>query len=227
MKIWTPEKISELRLYYSYTDTHKLAEIFGVDIKTVYRKAHKLGIHKSESFKEESRYLQGIRVKQNRNVIKTQFKPGHKTWNKGRKGWQAGGRSLETQFTTGMVPPNTRPVGTYRIITGKRGARHLEQKISNTPGHHIKRWAPVSRIVWESVYGMVPSGHIVVFKPGMRTLNVDEITIERLELITRAENAARNHPRNRDPELGKLYQLKGAITRQVNRLKKESEQRHE
>lgn len=48
-----------------------------------------------------------------------------------------------------------------------------------------------------------------------------EITIDRLECITRAENLRRNGVW-RDPELGKLYQLKGAIARQVNRIRKES-----
>jgi hypothetical protein len=40
-------------------------------------------------------------------------------------------------------------------------------------------------------------------------------------MITRAQHARRNHPNTRSPELGRLYQLKGQITRQVNRLQKE------
>jgi hypothetical protein len=39
-----------------------------------------------------------------------------------------------------------------------------------------------------------------------------------------AENAQRNHPRSRNPEVRSLYQLKGAITRQVNRIAKEQDQ---
>lgn len=81
------------------------------------------------------------------------------------------------------------------------------------------------RLVWEAANGPVPAGHIVVFKPGMRTVVLEEITLDRVELITRAENARRNHPRSRDPELGRLVQLKGAITRQVNRIAREAQEK--
>jgi len=47
---------------------------------------------------------------------------------------------------------------------------------------------------------------------------LEEITLDKLELLTRAQNAARNSPYTRSPELGRLYQLKGQITRQVNRI---------
>ncbi|MNR62573.1 hypothetical protein D3C85_1846370 [compost metagenome] len=59
----------------------------------------------------------------------------------------------------------------------------------------------------------------------MRTNVLEEITADRLECITRGENAERNHPRARSPELAKLVQLKGAITRQVNRIAREHEER--
>ena len=58
----------------------------------------------------------------------------------------------------------------------------------------------------------------------MRTNVLEEITVDRLECISMAENAQRNHPRSRNPELARLVQLKGAITRQVNRIAKESQQ---
>lgn len=65
---------------------------------------------------------------------------------------------------------------------------------------------------------------MVVFKRGMKTSVLEEITLDKLDCISRAENARRNHPRNRDPELGRLIQLKGAITRQVNRINREHQQ---
>jgi hypothetical protein len=70
-----------------------------------------------------------------------------------------------------------------------------------------------------------PAGHIVCFQAGARKTTVlEEVTADRLECITRAENARRNHPRNRSPELAKLVQLKGAITRQVNRIAREAQE---
>lgn len=224
---WTAQQIETLRKCYPDMTSAEVAEILGVKVKSVHYKAQKLGLRKSEAFNASGKCGRILRGKQDQRIIAAQFKPGNKPWNFGRKGWQAGGRSTGTQFTTGMLPPNTQPLGAYRTIRDKAGLRHIEQKVSETPGPNNMRWVPVSRLVWQSVHGPVPAGHIVVFKPGMRTLEVEEITIDKLDLITRAEHAHRNHPRNKDPELGRLYQLKGAITRQVNRLRKESEQTHD
>jgi hypothetical protein len=84
-----------------------------------------------------------------------------------------------------------------------------------------RRWKAVHRLVWEAANGPIPAGHIVVFKPGTKTVAEAEITADKLECITRTENLRRNHPRNKSPELGRLVQLKGAITRQVNRIARE------
>jgi hypothetical protein len=61
-----------------------------------------------------------------------------------------------------------------------------------------------------------------------RATVLELITPDAVEAITRGENARgenarRNHPKNKSPELARLYQLKGAITRQVNRINKEAE----
>ncbi len=42
---------------------------------------------------------------------------------------------------------------------------------------------------------------------------------------SRAEIARRNHPMNKSLELARLVQLKGAITRQVNRIAREAAQK--
>ena len=192
----------------------------GISLEHIYRRASTMGLRKSDAYlttDKSGRIFRGGTL-----GVKTQFVAGQKPWNTGRKGWQAGGRSVHTQFTTGMVPPNTQPVGSYRIVTSKTGEKHLEQKVRDVPGPNHKRWTPVSRIVWEAANGPVPKGCIVVFKPGMRTLEAQSITLDRVECITRAQHANRNHPHTKDPELGKLYQLKGAITRQVNRIKNQT-----
>ncbi|KYZ79032.1 hypothetical protein PTBPS01_03975 [Burkholderia pseudomallei] len=58
----------------------------------------------------------------------------------------------------------------------------------------------------------------------MFTNKLEEITLDRVECISMAENARRNHPRSKSPELAKLVQLKGAITRQVNRIAREAKE---
>ena len=217
--IWTKQELATLRELYPTTRTADIAALLGIDLDMVYRRANMLRIRKNPEFSardKSGRIFKGGKLGQ-----ATQFAPGQKPWNAGRKGWQAGGRSAETQFHTGALPPTTMPVGAYRVITTKGGKQFLERKVRQVPGASHKRWTPVSRLVWEAEHGPVPHGSIVVFKPGQRTLVLEEITLDRLELITRAQHARRNHPNTRSPELGRLYQLKGQITRQVNRLQKE------
>lgn len=217
--IWTKQELATLRELYPTTRTADIAALLGIDLELVYRRAALLRIRKNPEFfarDKSGRIFKGGKLGQ-----ATQFAPGQKPWNAGRKGWQAGGRSAETQFHTGALPPTTMPVGAYRVITTKGGKQFLERKVRQVPGASHKRWTPVSRLVWEAEHGPVPHGSIVVFKPGQRTLVLEEITLDRLELITRAQHARRNHPNTRSPELGRLYQLKGQITRQVNRLQKE------
>jgi hypothetical protein len=102
---------------------------------------------------------------------------------------------------------------------------YLERKLTDDPAIvPARRWVAVHRIVWEAAHGPIPAGHIVCFKPGKKTAVLEEVTSDRLECITRAENARRNHPRNHSPELARLVQLKGAITRQVNRIAREAQE---
>lgn len=217
---WTLDEMQLLRQVYPCTPTVEVAHQLSLPLGKVYAQASRMGLRKSEAFMATStktgRILKGGKLSQD-----TQFKSGQEPWNKGRKGWQAGGRSTDTQFTTGMEPPNTLPVGSLRIVVGK-GHPQLERKVGTASGPNHMRWKSVHRLVWESVNGPTPPGHIVVFKPGMKTLVEAEITIDKVECISRAQNAQRNHPRNKSPELAKLYQLKGAITRQVNRISKEA-----
>lgn len=150
----------------------------------------------------------------------TSFKPGNVPWNKGTH-FVAGGRSEETRFKkgnmSGAAQHNYVPIGTMRVT--KDG--YLERKFTDDPTlMPVRRWKAVHRIVWEQVHGPIPAGYIVVFRHGMKTAVEAEISIDRMECITRAENMRRNTVWR--TELGKLYQLKGAIMRQVNRIKKEA-----
>lgn len=219
---WSAADVELLRQLYPDMTAAEVAKRLGVTVKSIQYKAHKLGLTKSEAFKASEKSGRVQRGKQHPNRVASQFKPGHRTWNAGRKGWQAGGRSVETQFKPGQMPHTTVPLGSLRVVREQTGARHLEQKVSDMPNPNHRRWVPVSRLVWEAAHGKVPAGHIVVFKPGMATCVLEEITLDRLDCISRAEHAKRNHPRSKSPEIGKLIQLKGAITRQVNRIAKEN-----
>ena len=137
-----------------------MAGLLGCSVKSIYYKAHALGLSKSEAFKASEQSGRILRGQKDPRMTATQFRAGHTTWNKGKPG------------TTGLHP-NCRATQ---------------------------------------------------FKPGMKTNVLEQITLDRVECISMAENARRNHPRNKHPELAKLVQLKGAITRQVNRINREAQE---
>ena len=219
---WSEADVALLMEHYPNTRTDDLARMLGRDASSVHHKAHGLGIKKSAEF--YSRHHAG-RMQRGRNdprIIATQFKPGAVPWNKG-KTYVAGGRSAQTRFKPGRAPQdahNYRPIGSLRITKGT-----LERKVHDDPSvFPARRWMPVARLVWEAAHGPITPGHIVVFKPGQATVVEAEITPDKLECISRAEHARRNHPRQLSPEIGRLVQLKGQITRQINRLAREQKE---
>lgn len=215
-RTWTEAELATLRRTYPHQPTSEIAALLGIDLALVYRRASMLGLHKSAAFAasdKSGRTFKGGTLGQT-----TQFKPGQKSWNDGLS-YQPGGRCAQTQFKPGQKPHSTLPVGSYRTVTEKTGRKHLERKTSEAKGSNDKRWTPVARLVWEAAHGPVPQGSMVVFKKGQQTAVLEEITLDRVECITRAQHADRNHPNRSNPELAKLIQLKGQITRQVNRIK--------
>lgn len=223
---WTPVMLQLLQEWYPKYAGEVVAGALEIPLGAVYAKAAKLGLRKSAEFLASDMAGRIQRGKHHPGMIASRFKPGLVPWNKG-KHVVAGGRSAETRFKPGDMPHTTMPVGSYRTVRGgsKNPQLVLEQKINELPGPYNLRWQPVHRLVWIAANGPVPEGHIVVFRPGMRTTLLEEITLDRIECITRAENARRNHPGNKAPELRKLIQLKGAITRQVNRIQREHKER--
>lgn len=217
---WTEPELAVLREQYPYQRTSDIALLLGMPVGSVYSQANRMGLRKSTAFQATSksgRILKGGSLGQ-----AMQFKPGQTPWNAGTH-YVAGGRSAETRFKPGQQPHTTLPIGAYRTTTDKTGRQTLERKTSNCKGANHMRWTPVARLVWQATHGPVPAGLLVVFRRGMHTTVLEQITPDRLECITRAEHARRNHPNQSDPEFARLVQLKGAITRQVNRIKKESE----
>jgi len=222
-RFWTDDELAVLREFYPNERGQDVAKRLGRTISSVFQRARAEGLEKSAAFLASDLAGRIQRGKQSPAMIATRFQPGAPSWSKGTKGRvgvQEGCRA--TQFKkgemTGAAQHNYVPVGSLRV--SKDG--YLERKVTDDPTlYPARRWVPVARLVWEAAHGPISRGHIVTYRPGMKTVIEAEITVDRLECISRAENARRNHPRNRDPELGRLIQLKGAITRQVNRIAKE------
>lgn len=223
---WTSAQIQALRALYPDLKADTVAREIGRTTRSVHQKAKQLGIGKSEAFKASFASGRIQAANTDPRMVATRFKPGLAPWNKGKPGATGLHENCRpTQFKPGQKPHTTQPVGSYRINSNKR-IKRLERKMNENPGPNNVRWIPVSRLVWERHHGPVPDGHIVIFKEArLATVILEEITIDKLICISRAENARRNHPANKSPEYGRLVQLKGAITRQVNRINREHEQR--
>lgn len=92
------------------------------------------------------------------------FVKGGTPFNKGVKGWQAGGRSAETRFKKGCMlgaaQHNYVPIGTTRVT--KDG--YIERKVTDDPNLvPARRWVAEHRLIWEAANGPIPAGHVVVF----------------------------------------------------------------
>ena len=223
---WRPEQLFMLRWLYPDFKADEVALCIGRSVGSVHRKAVLLEIGKSDAFKASFSSGRIRAANTDPRMVATRFKPGHTTWNKGVKGSVGLHENCrKTQFKPGQKPHTTAPVGAYRINVTK-GIPRLEQKTNNKPGPNHVRWIPVTRLVWEQHHGPVPPKHIVVFADSKQATTVlEEITVDKIICISRAENARRNSAAAHSTEYGKLAQLKGAITRQVNRIIKEHEQR--
>ena len=220
---WTDEHVNTLRQLYPDYPADIVAKVIGCAVGSVHRTAARLGIRKSDAFKASDMSGRIQRGKQHPAMVASQFKKGLTPWNKGAN-YMPGGRSVETRFKKGRKPEEARnylPIGSVRV----NADGYLERKLSDDPSiMPARRWVAVHRLVWEAKHGPIPDGHIIVFKPGMRTAVEADITADRLECISRADNARRNHPAAKSPELFRLVQLKGAITRQVNRIAREAKE---
>lgn len=114
---------------------------------------------------------------------------GHTPPNKGKKGERASGCE-KTWFQKGNSPPNKLPIGTVL----KKYDGYLWRKI----GESSREWKQEHLLVWEAANGPMPEGCLVGFKDG----NKENVALENLMLLTKAENAQLNNRKLRfsDPE---------------------------
>lgn len=107
------------------------------------------------------------------------FKKGQRSWNKGRKGINPGGRAADTQFKEGHKPHNHVEVGTEVISSD--GYRKVKVAEPNS-------WEFVHRKVWQKHKGSIPDGMFVRFLDG-NPLNCE---IDNLALVDRGAHAIIN-----------------------------------
>lgn len=210
--VFTPEIAEIIELLYADCVTEEIAALLGISTNRILAYAHRHGWKKSRA--HVSAHARLLASQPDHPGKRTRFQKGLVPWNKGLKGLQHPG-SLATQFAKGNRPHTWLPIGTVRINSD--GC--LEQKVEESDNRY-RAWMTVHRLVWIKANGPVPPGHLVVFKPGCKTNKLEEITLDVVECISRGENARRNHPRSRSPELGRLVVLKGVMTRAIRKYGK-------
>lgn len=191
---WTPEADAQLASLYATMSAVEVAAVMGCNKSSVKNRVHKLGLKKPSD-----------------HVNHGCFVAGSLPWNKGKR-FDSGGRSHETRFKKGSKPQTWKPVGYERVT--KDGYR--ERKMTDT-GVTRHDFVGLHTMLWIEHHGDVPKGCAIVFRNGDKT----DIRIENLECVTRAELMRRNSYHTRFPqEVRHLVQLRGAITRQINKRAK-------
>ena len=109
----------------------------------------------------------------NQTNKKGQFVKGMTPWNKG-KHFKAGGRSAETQFKKGLIPPKYQPVGT--VVVHSDGYRFI--KLAE------RKWQLYQRYIWEKAnHKQLKKNQVVLFLDGNR----DNYAPDNLMAISRKE----------------------------------------
>lgn len=222
---WTASEDAELSRRYPSEPANVIASDLGRGIRSIYMRARLLGLKKLDGWMAETarKHWANGRHEGSRAA---HFKKGQTPFNKGRPmaEWMpadARQKCSRTQFRAGQLSGSAKhnwvPVGTEKIREGQ-----LCRKVTDDPAvYPAARWQPVSRLVWEAEHGPIPPGHVVRFRDGMATTHRDSITLDRLELVTRAENMRRNSYHTRYPkEVAQLIQLRGAMNRKINNRSK-------
>ena len=210
-RVWTDAEVAILRRRYPHERTDRIAADLGMEVPQVHRKANELGIRKTAEFlaSPDSGWI----AKGNPRGVGARFQPGQVPWNKG-KPYPARGRSAENHFKPGkrqgVAVELYQPIGAERLT--KEGI--LQRKVNDdTPVH--RRWQSVHSLVWIEAHGPIPEGHVVVFKPGMATTVAEEITPDRLELVSRADLMRRNSVHHYPEELRSAVMALGQFKRRL------------
>ena len=216
-RFWTDAERAEVRRRYPHERTADIARDLERSVGAVYDQANIMGLHKSPEFLSSAASTQF-----KTGHAPTQFKPGTKPWNAGKPGSTGNHPNTQrTQFKAGRKPEecrNYRPVGSLRV-----NDEYLERKISDDQSiYPSRRWVAVHRLVWEAANGPVPAGHAVVFRDGIIRTDPALITLDVLEVISRAELMRRNTRHNLPEEIKELVTLKYRLTRAINKRERQN-----
>jgi hypothetical protein len=206
-KPWSLSEIAKLRRIFPRKQTKTVARLLRRSVPSIVGAAKKYGIAKDPA------YLSPLLRRLGRGLgiagALFRFRKGHVPFQKGKKGWSAGGRSVETRFKKGHFPANRDPdfyvAGALRVNTDG----YIDMRTSFRKG--ALGWRALHKILWEDAHGPVPKGFALRFKDGDR-LNVE---LANLELVSRADLMRRNTIHNLPPQLKSAINLLGQLKRRI------------
>ncbi|HZJ80491.1 MAG TPA: HNH endonuclease signature motif containing protein [Dysgonamonadaceae bacterium] len=182
--------------------------------KPIKTMAAELGIHPGRiiRFLKREGLEIPLEIRKKRRSI-SQFKKGHKTFNKGMKqsDWMSPEDLKKVKkhwYKKGNVPHNVHAEGD--------GAISIRKDNRGIPIKHIRVslgiWEPLHRYNYEKKHGPIPEGYMLSFKDG-NTLNTED---DNIELITMIENMYRNakynYPKEVIPSMTLVKQIENKLT---------------
>ncbi len=119
------------------------------------------------------------------------FKKGYEPYNKGMK---RGSVSEKTEFKKGDTPQNFKGIGTPRVVGSRKEVvatiNETETRTRRGKTYTVKKRTSYARYLWMENIGEIPKG-MVIYNHGSK----EDIQLENLEIITRAELVKRNAKR--------------------------------
>lgn len=210
-KFWSPFELQQLLVLYADYSAEECAAAFGCSVFAIHNGVSKLGIKKSKDWIAKRARERSCEPYHGGRAHR--FYKGQPPMNKGQH-YQPSGRSTETQFRPGAKPHTWRPIG-YEVVREGQLWRKVTDEHRGRDCRFNFKAVPV--LVWEATNGQVPEGYVVAFRAGMTTTVAEEITVDRLEIITRAEIMARNTIQNYPPELKDAMRTLGRLRRAIRK----------
>jgi hypothetical protein len=192
MRFFTKKEDAFLKRNYKKVPAKRMAKMLGRSESTARQRMKLLGLvvptEIIEKFKRDS-----------------QIKPGNVPQNKGKRMPKEVYEKVKgTMFKKGDTPINHKEVGSKRV--SKDGYLEIKTREPN-------KWEHYHRLMWEETFGKIPKGMIVRFVTPDK-LNVHPFN---LELIDRRQHMLKNSYHRFGTEIAKAIQLRGALTRQINK----------
>lgn len=194
-KLWTESDLRILKDQFPDIYTAEVSVMLNRSYSSVAKMAARMGLYKSELFKQNELEKQGERLR--KAGVLSRFKKGNRSHNKGKPMCpEVYNKVKDTFLKKGQEPHNTKHDGYVSIRLDKASGRKYKH-IRVSKGF----WKMLHVYNWEQANGKVPSGNILIFKNG----NTMDCDLSNIVLISRLEHVA--NTRNSDGYIAKILAM--------------------